>query len=166
MRHRIVATRAARLLGALVVTSSLSLGLAATPAQASDEPATRAIESSFDDQVIALVNVERAERDLKPLRAASCVDRFAAKQASAMARKNRMYHQALRPVLRECNLRTAGENVAWRSPSMSAAQVVRMWMKSPGHKRNILSKRYRTIGVDAVQHTRSGRVYAAQVFGS
>lgn len=159
------ARRTTRLAAALVVAASLTSGLAAAPAQA-EEPATRAVAASFDSQVIALVNAERDARGLEPLKGKKCVDRFAAKQAGRMAKQDRMFHQSLGPVMRKCRLRGAGENVAWRSPSMSAAQVVQMWMDSPGHRANILSSRYRFIGVDAVQHVRSGRVYAAQVFGS
>ena len=32
---------------------------------------------------------------------------------------------------------------------MTPATVVRMWMNSPGHRANILNKRYRTMGLGA-----------------
>lgn len=166
MHHQTTRARVARIVGALVAAACLVLGLAPGPAQAADRSATRAVAGSFDSQVVALVNAERTSRGLQPLTARRCVDRFAGRQAARMARQNRMFHQSLGRVLRRCDLRRAGENVAWRSPSLSAAQVVKMWMDSPGHRANILDGRYRYIGVDAVRHVRSGRVYAAQVFGS
>ena len=72
-----------------------------------------------------------------------------------------MYHQDLGPILRECNLRTVGENVAYGYPSGSA--VMAGWMASSGHRANILNSSYRLLGVGAVQSS-DGRWYAAQVF--
>ena len=41
-------------------------------------------------------------------------------QAARMAAERRMYHQDLGPILRACNLRAVGENVAYGYPSGSA----------------------------------------------
>jgi uncharacterized protein YkwD len=41
-----------------------------------------------------------------------------------------------------------GENIAWGSgPLATAAAVHRAWMRSPGHKANILRRRFREIGI-------------------
>ena len=55
-----------------------------------------------------------------------------------------------------------GENVAYGYSNGKAA--VSAWMKSPGHKANILNKDYRLIAVGAAQDE-DGRWYVAQVFG-
>ncbi|HSK15647.1 MAG TPA: CAP domain-containing protein [Gaiellaceae bacterium] len=44
----------------------------------------------------------------------------------------------------------AGENVAWGAPGLSARQTVRSWMRSPGHRANLLNRSWRRIGVAAV----------------
>ena len=74
-----------------------------------------------------------------------------------------MCHQDLGPILRGCNLRTVGENVAYGYPSGSA--VIGGWMGSSGHRANILNSSYRLLGVGAVRSS-DGRWYAAQVFGA
>jgi uncharacterized protein YkwD len=40
-----------------------------------------------------------------------------------------------------------GENLAYGSPDLSPAATVRMWMNSPGHRENLLSRRWREIGL-------------------
>ncbi len=41
-----------------------------------------------------------------------------------------------------------GENIAWGSGSFAtAAQIHRSWMKSPGHRANILERSFREIGI-------------------
>ena len=41
-----------------------------------------------------------------------------------------------------------GENIAWGSGRLAtAAQIQRAWMKSPGHRANILQRSFRQIGI-------------------
>ena len=42
---------------------------------------------------------------------------------------------------------TVGENLLWSSGALSPAEAVRMWMKSPPHRKNVLGKNWRQIGV-------------------
>ena len=96
------------------------------------------------------------------MKASSCVDRYAERQARAMAKKQQMYHQDLAPILTKCKLRSVGENVAYGYPSGKA--VTKAWMASKGHRENLLRSEYRLIGVGAVKDS-DGRWYVAQVFG-
>jgi uncharacterized protein YkwD len=45
---------------------------------------------------------------------------------------------------------SAGENLAWGAPDISASRTVTNWMNSPGHRANILNPAWRSIGVAAV----------------
>jgi uncharacterized protein YkwD len=46
---------------------------------------------------------------------------------------------------------SVGENLAWGSGSLGAPrQIVRAWMNSPGHRRNMLDSRYREIGIGVI----------------
>jgi uncharacterized protein YkwD len=45
---------------------------------------------------------------------------------------------------------SAGENLAWGAPDISASRTVTNWMNSPGHRANILNPLWRYIGVAAV----------------
>jgi uncharacterized protein YkwD len=41
-----------------------------------------------------------------------------------------------------------GENIAWGSGSLATPRsIMRAWMNSPGHRANILNRRFREIGV-------------------
>jgi uncharacterized protein YkwD len=50
---------------------------------------------------------------------------------------------------------SVGENLLW-STAVSPREAVRMWMASPGHRANILSGRFREIGLGAVRAERAG----------
>jgi uncharacterized protein YkwD len=44
-----------------------------------------------------------------------------------------------------------GENLAWGSGNLgSPRKIVRAWMRSPGHRRNMLDRRYREIGIGVI----------------
>jgi uncharacterized protein YkwD len=54
---------------------------------------------------------------------------------------------------------SAGENLAWGAPDISASRTVTNWMNSPGHRANILNPRWRYIGVSAVHVDDPGGYY-------
>lgn len=58
--------------------------------------------------------------------------------------------------------RPSAENIAWGY--RSAEDVVDAWMRSPGHRENILNCRSKTVGVGAV-YSQSGAPYYTQDFG-
>ena len=118
--------------------------------------------AAYERSVHKRTNAQRTERDLVALRKQTCVQRFADRQARRMATQERMFHQDLGRVLEACDLARVGENVAVGYGSGRA--VVKAWMRSPGHRANILEKRYRLLGVGAARDD-DGRWYAAQVFG-
>jgi len=91
------------------------------------------------------------------------VQKWARRQAARMANDNQMSHQNLTRVMNRCNLSSVGENVAMGYPTGRAA--VKGWMRSPGHRANILRPSYRLLGM-AVRTAPNGTKYACQVFGS
>jgi uncharacterized protein YkwD len=56
----------------------------------------------------------------------------------------------------------AGENIAWGYPT--AAEVMKAWMASPGHRANILNCGAKSIGA-AIVYASDGTPYYTQVFG-
>ncbi|MBQ5563228.1 MAG: hypothetical protein IIT39_07570, partial [Clostridia bacterium] len=54
-----------------------------------------------------------------------------------------------------------GENIAYNYSS-AAKDVMNMWMNSKGHKDNILSSKYKNIGVGL--YVKDGRYYWVQIF--
>ena len=148
---------------------TLSVSLIAMPSTATAATSSgarvqvRSISPSYDAQILYWTNVARRQHGLRALKAGPCVDRFAENWTSRMAARGFFSHQRLRPVLRRCHRHTAGENIARSSGSWSAYQVVQAWMHSPGHRANILNRRYKALGVSAWR-SRSGGTYITQDF--
>lgn len=126
------------------------------------QPATAGKVARYADDARASTNVERKDRDLRRVREGACLQRFAKRQAVRMADQERLFHQDLDRVVKRCGLRMAGENVAYGYSSGHA--VVNAWMGSTGHRKNILKKGYRRVGL-AARRGDNGLWYVAQVFG-
>lgn len=157
-------TRAARLrtvVGACalsLVTAASALGALVTTAA----PAQAGVASTlYEAETFTATNVQRVAHGRAALGPRSCLHKWAVRQARKMADQQRMFHQDLSRVARNCNLSYAGENVAYGYSSGTA--VVRAWMGSPGHRANILNRNYRQMGIGA--RKADGVWYVAQVFG-
>lgn len=156
---------------ALVLALALVLGVTglSAPSNAATGTAAARVEarsfaSSYDDLVLRFTNVQRRRHGLRALSPAYCLDRFATSWTRYMAVGDSFRHQSLRPILTRCHQRTAGENIARGRPTLGAAEVVALWMHSPGHRANILNRRYRYLAVDAWRSTSSNYVYVTQDF--
>jgi uncharacterized protein YkwD len=80
-----------------------------------------------------------------------------------MAAAGEIFHQDLGAIMAECGLVTTGENVAYGYPT--GRKVVNQgWMRSDGHRANILNPDFKLVAV-AARRDESGTWYAAQVFG-
>lgn len=145
------------LIAALVATlAALSTALPVLPAQAGAAP-------DYERQAVDATNVHRVDHDLRRLRPDDCLARFADRQAARMAQQQRIFHQDLSPVLRRCDLSRVGENVA-HGFSNGRTVVSRGWMRSSGHRDNILTRPFRLVSVGAAR-SESGRWYTVQVLG-
>lgn len=149
-----VATMFSRILATAVMALAV---LVTSPAEA------KTPELSYQPAIVVTTNQVRAERDRVKLRSNACVQRFAVRQAKRMASQDRMFHQDLSPILATCGMRKVGENVAY-GYATGVEVVLRGWMRSPGHRANILDREYRLLGSGA-RRSASGTWYAAQVFG-
>ena len=148
-----------RKIGTLLLAMLGGLALVAIPFTQS---AQASASGTYENSVYVNTNTQREKYDRVALRGARCLDTYAERQARAMAKKREMYHQDLHPILRACKLSMVGENVAYGYPNGRSA--VTAWMKSKGHRANILNSKYRLIAVGAYQDSR-GRWYVSQVFG-
>ena len=124
--------------------------------------------SSFESEVIDLVNKERSKRGLRRLEKDNNLVKAARDKSSDMFINK--YFSHISPKFgktsnlldkRGISYGYMGENIAkgHRSPK----QVVDAWMKSPGHRANILNPNYRKIGV-GLYEDKSGTKYWTQVF--
>lgn len=141
-------------LGAVLVTV---LALTATMPAPAVAGARGIARSAFE-----ATNDRRADHDLRRLRAHDCLEDQARRQARRMARQQRLFHQDMGRVLRVCDLRSVGENVAVGFDGGQA--VVTAWMASPGHRANLLERSQRLMGI-AAKRGEDGEWYVAQVLG-
>lgn len=124
--------------------------------------------SSYASQVADIVNQERDANGLSSLSYDSSLARLAQLKAEDMAKNNYFSHQS--PTYGSAfdmmktygvSYRSAGENIA-RGQKTPAA-VMDSWMNSSGHKANILSSSYSSIGVGYAVDS-SGRACWVQMF--
>ena len=118
---------------------------------------------TYNRAAFTATNNRRAEHDRVRLKRSDCLHGFAKAQAVRMAKREEIFHQDLQPILRKCDMRLVGENVAAGFPT-GWAVVNQGWMKSEDHRANILERRYRRMAIVA-RKGNDGRWYVSQVFG-
>ncbi len=107
---------------------------------------------SVENQVVNLTNQERQKYGLAPLKIDWQLSRVARYKSRNMRDVGYFSHTSPTygspfEMMRSFNIQyqSAGENIA--AGQTSPEQVVREWMNSPGHRKNILTGRYTHIGV-------------------
>jgi uncharacterized protein YkwD len=124
--------------------------------------APASLDDAYETRIVQLVNAHRATAGLPRLAVSPCADRYAEAWSATMARTGAFVHRpSLGTLLSACRASAVGENIAYGS--VSADQMMAMWMKSPGHRANILSSRFTHLGV-AGATTAGGRTYGTQNF--
>jgi uncharacterized protein YkwD len=152
---------------------------ASTPAAGAEDAAGKAIarvcltpedERRLADEVVQLVNLERAIADLPPVVAHASLERVAGEYACAMVSRGFFSHRdpvsgqgpAARVVSASYNFEAVGENLA--AGQQTPAEVVRVWMESRDHRAIILDPAWKDIGV-AVRSGGEFGIYWVQEFG-
>ncbi|MDX6676681.1 MAG: hypothetical protein QOE31_733 [Solirubrobacteraceae bacterium] len=138
--------------GAHAAPGDACAGANVTPANASMRPAAASA-------VLCLVNAERARNGLAPVTASSPLTKAASLHSADMVRRKYFSHVtpngldqrkrvARTGYLRGSRCPSLGETIAWGSSVYgSPAELVKDLMNSPPHRKIILDKRYRDIGV-------------------
>ncbi|WP_016995450.1 CAP domain-containing protein [Lysinibacillus boronitolerans] len=113
-------------------------------------------QATVEQEVVKLVNAERAKAGLAALQEDWELSRVAKYKSQDMHDKNYFDHTSPTygtPFTMMKNFgityKSAGENIA--QGQRSAQEVVTAWMNSEGHRANILNKSYTHIGVGYVQ---------------
>ncbi len=157
-----------RFAAALVLVFALASVVAA---QEKKQPAKKdEVKLTKEEQaVIDLTNAERKAANLPPLKMNPKLMTAAREHAANMAKQEKSSHTldgkepADRVKAAGYRFRATGENIAWNQESPK--EVLGDWMKSQGHRENILKKEYTEIGV-AVAKSVKGEPYWVQVFGT
>ena len=126
--------------------------------------------SGLDAALLAQVNAFRAAHGLAPLRVSPFLAAAARAHSTQMARLGYFSHNSANGSpfssristyypARGYRSWTVGENLLWSSPGVGAARALKLWLSSPPHRANLLSPRWREIGLAAVHANRAPGVY-------
>lgn len=121
--------------------------------------------NSYAAEVLRLVNVERTKAGLSAYTTNKTITSAANKRAQEISvsfSHTRPNGSSFASVLKEYGLTytAAGENIA--SGQKTPKDVVSAWMKSTGHRANILNKRFKKLGIGVYQ--KNGKIDWTQEF--
>lgn len=130
----------------LFAAGQLGTGQTVKAAGSQDVYGTARYDYAF--QVLEIVNKERALEGAAPL----TMDQDLLSAAMLRSAETVVSFSHTRPNGEKCftaSSKMSGENIAMGSGALSATpeQVMIQWMNSPGHKANILTKSYQSIGI-------------------
>ncbi|MFE2878188.1 sigma-70 family RNA polymerase sigma factor [Streptomyces roseus] len=150
-------------------TPSAEPATSKAPAPRPSAPAPGPAPSGVAGQVIALVNSERAAAGCGPLKEDPQLRNAAQGHSDDMAARNFFDHTnpdgadpGKRTTAAGYRWSTYGENIA--RGQQTASSVMDSWMKSPGHRANILNCSFKDIGVGI--HSGPGGPWWTQNFGA
>lgn len=134
--------------------------------------------SSLEKTVISFTNGERKKHGLAPFRASVALSQVARKHSVNMCRSGVMLHESdkfplgwktFQERLRHIPIQSGAENIGYRTWTRDegkwAQEVVKGWISSPQHRKNILHPDYTFLGV-GIYLCESGIAFATQIFSS
>ncbi len=135
--------------------ASRCANVSASPSSVSSDAAVKS--------TVCLINRERSSRRLRRVKLNRRLSIAAARHGRDMVHRDYFSHVSpsgstflqrirLTGYLRQVRSWSAGENLAWGSGDRGTPRsIVRSWMKSPGHRANILNGRFREVGIAVVR---------------
>lgn len=143
-----------------LAVAALALWVVVSPAGATSDGRKVAL-SSLEQGVLQEINSVRREHGLAPLRLSSNLSAAARQHSQEMAARGYFSHDSAngssfdRRIARYYPLGrnrywAVGENLLWSSPDVDPDGALEMWWNSPEHRKNMLTSRWREIGVSAV----------------
>ena len=149
------------------MATSVGTTLVATPVKAfAKESASANISlQDYANEVVSLVNQERAKQGLNALQVIPALNNAATKRSQELVTlfsHTRPDGSNCATVLNEFGVtwKTTGENIAYGYATPE--DVMTGWMNSSGHRANILSENFDSIGIGVVSE--NGVLYWTQVF--
>ncbi len=157
------ATRSVLVRAAACVVVLVPAGLAVA------EPAGAATTTQMKKDVVTLVNAYRAKAGCAPLRVDARLQQAAGDHSYDMRRLNYFSHTSKDGRSPWTRIRATGykygsaENIA--AGQRTPAAVVGAWMKSPGHRANILNCANKAVGTGVSRGSGTYYIYWTQDFG-
>ncbi|WP_371783371.1 CAP domain-containing protein [Streptosporangium subroseum] len=135
-------------------------------------PTTSGVGTAEENEVLRLVNVERAKGGCQPLKHDAQLRKAAFDHSADMAAQNYFSHTSKDGRDFMARIRAAGftggsgwaENIA--AGQTTPAAVMTGWMNSAGHKANIMNCKYTLIGVGLAKGTQGYKTYWTQDFAA
>lgn len=117
--------------------------------------------SALETGVLSDINAFRGQHDLGPLRISPLLTAAARQHSIEMATRGYFSHSSANGSSFDHRIAryypighsrywSVGENLLWSSPSVDASGALQMWENSPPHRENLLTARWREIGISAV----------------
>ena len=151
-------------------TSNQGTSNQGTSTNTNNNTGTISTSMNNDEKVVYdLINKQRAQNGLSPLKENSELQRVARIKAQDMVNNNYFSHTS--PTYGspfdmmksfKISYNTAGENIAGNSSNSSA---VTAWMNSPGHRANILNSSFNQTGIGVVTGSKYGKIYVQMFIG-
>jgi uncharacterized protein YkwD len=143
-----------------VLAGAVACLLVAAPAAARPQHHATSL-SALEAGVLADVNAFRQEHGLQPLQLSSSLSAAARQHSREMAARGYFSHSSANGSsfdrriaryypLQHSRLWSVGENLLWSSPDVDASGALQMWENSPPHRENLLTPRWRQVGLSAV----------------
>lgn len=169
--------RAGRVIGRRAVAAVFAVAVLVAAAFVADSAlASSRSETSLQTlnrQVLASVNRFRAQHGVAPLRESAALDRSARRHSLEMGRLGYFGHSSADGMqfwrriqhfypARGYSYWSVGENLVWAAPGLTAGGAMKLWISSPPHLANLLSRQWRQMGISAVGVARAPGVYGHQ----
>jgi uncharacterized protein YkwD len=134
------------------------------------------MDQAMEAQIVALTNQQRGKLGLAPLASDSVLATVARGHSEEMARLNYFEHESPTPGrtdpwdranLAGVDSNEFAENIFFaegHAPTKVAGLAVAAWMKSPGHRANLLGVGYSRVGIGLARHNK--QVYVTQLFSA
>jgi uncharacterized protein YkwD len=161
---------AATTLAALALTSGATQHVAVQ--NTTQRPAAHRAHtaSALESSLLREINATRAQHGLRALRWSTRLTAAADQHSGAMAAKGFFAHESANGGAFWRRIAafygyggyrqwSVGENLLWSSPDVTPSGALRMWMNSPPHRENLLSRDWREIGLSAVHAAHAPGVY-------
>jgi uncharacterized YkwD family protein len=124
--------------------------------------------SAYQQEVLNIVNKERAAKGLSALKFNAELSKVATTKSQDMIDKGYFAHNSPTygspfDMMKQFGItyKTAGENIAMGQKTPQ--EVMTAWMNSEGHRKNILNSSFTEIGI-GIAKDKSGRLYWTQMF--
>jgi len=140
---------------ALVLSLFVALALTGTTGLVA-APAAEA-GTSAEARLLQKINNARARHGLPTLRERASLSDYARRHSAKMSRQRTLFHTSDFSVI--CCWSSISENVGYAG---SVRSVHRAFMRSPGHRANILDRGKRAVGVGIVR--RHGQIWVTEIF--